>query len=159
MKNNKKKIAILCGMLVLLVATGVLNFYLSERAKTPAIDDGQAVSTYFSSYRDDREATRQETFTYLDTIIASEDTSAEAKAAAEAQKLELCTKMEDELTLENLIKARGFDEAVVTMSTENVNVVVSTPDTLESAEVAQILTIITTETEYTPAQVIVVPYT
>lgn len=93
MKNNKKKIAILCGMLVLLVATGVLNFYLNDRAKTPIVDDGQAVSTYFSSFRDDREATRQEMFTYLDTIIASDEASAEAKAAAETQKLELCTKM------------------------------------------------------------------
>lgn len=44
------------------------------------------------------------------------------------------------------------------MSTDNINVVVSTPETLESAEVAQILSIITTETEYTPVDVIIVPY-
>lgn len=159
MKANKKKIIVLCGMILLLVATGVLNYYLNSRNNSQEpTGDGTVVATYFSDYRDYRETTRQETFTYLDTIILSDASSAEAKAAAETQKLDLCSKMETELIIENLIKAKGFDDAVVSMTTGNINVVVKTADSLDSAQVAQILAIVTEQTDYKATEVIIIPY-
>ena len=64
---------------------------------------------------------------------------------------------ENELVLENLIKARGFEDACVTMSTGNVNVVVKDGD-LNSQDVAQILWIVTEETGCSATDVVVVPY-
>ena len=65
--------------------------------------------------------------------------------------------METELVLEGLIKAKGFKDCVVTMSTENVNVVVMDEElTLE--ESAQILDIIVSETDYTAPNVVIIPY-
>ncbi len=72
-------------------------------------------------------------------------------------KIDLVGAMESELILEGLIKARGFKDAVVTLTSENVNVIVQ-DEQLESAEVAQILTIITDETGTTAGNVIIVPY-
>lgn len=162
MKNgNKKKIIVLCSMLVLLVATGFLNFYLNGKLGDNSDmggDGGIVTTTYFGTFRSDREAQRQEIFTYLDSIVASEASSEEAKAAAESQKLELCEKIEQELTLENLIKASGFEDAVITMSTGNLNVVVKADNELDNSQIAQILSIITRETTYTPSQVVIVPY-
>lgn len=157
---NAKKVIVLCSMVALLVLTGVLNFVLNGDLLSnddPTQVDGGAVTTFFSNYRTDRETARAEEMSYLDAIISSEDSSAEAKATAEEMKQELLANIETELVIENLIKAKGFEDAIVTMSTDNVNVIIQKAE-LESTEVAQILGIILEETDYTASDVIVVPY-
>ncbi len=160
---NGKKVLVLCCMVALLVVTGVLNYVLNTRLNdegNDVINNGgeDAVATFFSSYRSNRETARAEEFSYLDAIIASESTSAEVKATAEEKQVELLSFIENELVLESLIKAKGYDDAVVTMSTNNLNVIVNKAE-LTSEEVSKILGIILEETDYTASQVYVVPYT
>lgn len=157
---NAKKVIVLCSMVALLVLTGVLNFVLN--GDLLSIDDpttvgGDAVTTFFSDYRTNRETARAEEMSYLDAIISSEDSSAEAKTTAEEMKQELLGNIEAELVIESLIKAKGFEDAIVTMSTENINIIVDQPE-LEAAQVSQILGIILEETDYVATQVVVVPY-
>jgi stage III sporulation protein AH len=156
--SNKKKIIIIVSMVILLVATVTANVLLNKAQSNPIDnpDDSKEVS-YFNTYRTDREAARNQEFSYLDSIITSTSSTTEAKASAEAMKLELCTMMEKELTLENLIKAQGFEDAIITINTNNINVVVNDQELIAS-DVAQILTIITTETEFTADKVVVIPY-
>lgn len=156
--SNKKKIIIICTMVVLLVAAAYLNVLLNNRQNaTGNIDDNTTTVSYFSSVRADRDTTRTQSFSYLDAIINSESSSAEVVATAQAKKLELVNFAEQEMVLEGLIKARGFEDAFVTLETSNVNVIVKDAE-LESSEVAQILTIITSETGCSPTNVIIVPY-
>lgn len=160
---NGKKVLVLCCMVALLVVTGVLNYVLNTRLNdegNDVINNGgeDAVATFFSSYRSNRETARAEEFSYLDAIIASESTSAEVKATAEEKQVELLSFIENELVLESLIKAKGYDDAVVTTSTNNLNVIVNKAE-LTSEEVSKILGIILEETDYTASQVYVVPYT
>lgn len=160
---NGKKVLVLCCMVALLVVTGVLNYVLNTRLNdegNDVINNGgeDAVATFFSSYRSNRETARAEEFSYLDAIIASESTSAEVKATAEEKQVELLSFIENELVLESLIKAKGYDDAVVTMSTNNLNVIVNKAE-LTNEEVSKILGIILEETDYTASQVYVVPYT
>lgn len=160
---NGKKVLVLCCMVALLVVTGVLNYVLNTRLNdegNDVINNGgeDAVATFFSSYRSNRETARAEEFSYLDAIIASESTSAEVKTTAEEKQVELLSFIENELVLESLIKAKGYDDAVVTMSTNNLNVIVNKAE-LTSEEVSKILGIILEETDYTASQVYVVPYT
>ena len=156
MKTNKKKIIILVSLVVLLVATGVLNYFLNLRAKPE--EDDMTTPTFFMSYREDREATRAEEILYLDSIITSATSDEATIAAAQETKLALIDIMEMELALEGLIKARGFEDCIVTISTENINVVVKCDDELTPQESAQILNIIVTETPYTAVNSILVPY-
>lgn len=163
LSSNAKKVIILCSMVALLVLTGVLNFALnsdwfSDTQQTGQVSDGGAVETFFNTYRTSRETARAEEMSYLDAIISSETSTDEAKATAETMKQDLLNNIEAELVIESLIKAKGFDDAVVTMSTNNVNVIVNKSE-LESQEVAQILSVILEETEYTASEVVVVPYT
>ena len=65
--------------------------------------------------------------------------------------------MENELLLERLIQARGFRDVIVTLSDKNCTVVVA-DDNLEAQEVAQILSVVTSETSYTANDVIVCQY-
>ncbi len=156
--SNKKKIIIICTMVVLLVAAAYLNVLLNNKQNTTGILDGNTtVVSYFSSVRADRDTTRAQSFSYLDAIINSESSSVETVATAQAKKLELVNFAEQEMVLESLIKARGFEDAFVTLETSNVNIIVKDAE-LDSSEVAQILSIITAETGCSPNNVIIVPY-
>ncbi len=162
MKGNKKKIAVLSVMLVLLVASAVLNVLLNnkltkQQGQVANVDNKPTVTETFSSFRSTRETTRQELFDYLDAIITAESSSKDAKSAAETQKQSVCKQMEDELLLERLIQARGFRDVIVTLSDKTCTVVVADDD-LQANEVAQILSIVTSETDYTANDVVVCRY-
>ncbi|HKL94221.1 MAG TPA: SpoIIIAH-like family protein [Clostridia bacterium] len=157
MKLNKKKVLVLVAMVVLLVATGVLNWALNTNFYKEEIPTVTTVETFFSAYRTDRTTTRQEEFLLLDAILSSENSSEEAKVAAENQKLEIALRVEDELVLEGLIKSKGFADAIVTMTSKNVNVVVNTEE-ITNAQATQILDIITSGTTYLATNVKIIPY-
>lgn len=157
-KPRTKKIIVLSVMVALLVATGVLNWALNDRLTASGPIDANAVTeTFFSAYRSEREATRESEFLYLDAIISSETSSEAAKTAAEEQKLGLVERMEKEMQLESLVKAKGFEDAIVTMSDSGVNVVVGTAE-LTAEQAAQIYDIVRSETDLTAGDVKIIPY-
>ena len=93
MKTKTKKIIVLSVMVALLVATGVLNFVLSDKLNKTSTDvAGQqdtVTQTFFAAARSDRDATRELEFLYLDAIIEfrgefgkSKDNGARAKNVA-----------------------------------------------------------------------------
>ncbi|MFA6666817.1 MAG: SpoIIIAH-like family protein [Bacilli bacterium] len=155
MVSKKKKILVLSIMVVLLVATGFLNLTLSNNIVTEA---GTTSSNFFTTYRADRTSTRNEEQLYYEAIISSASSSADAKAVAEAKKIELIQTMELELVVEGLIKAKGFEDAIVTLTTSNINVIVKAPDaTLLSTEVAQIFEIVKEQTTGTIDNIKIIP--
>lgn len=160
MKVNKKKIIVLVSLVVLLAGVACLNYFLTvQKTKTngTTADMSAATPTFFSTYRDDRKATRSQEILYLEEIMASATSDETTVSNAEKMYLDLVDTMETEATLEGLIKAYGFDDCIVTISDSNVNVVIKDSElTLE--ETAQVLAIITEQTEYTAADVVVIPY-
>ncbi|MDE5756472.1 MAG: SpoIIIAH-like family protein [Clostridia bacterium] len=163
LSSNAKKALVLCCMVGLLVVTGVLNFVLNSQINNStdvgsnAGGDGTAVETFFNSHRSNRETARAEEFSYLDAIIKSDSASETVKASAEQKQVELLEFIEKELVLESIIKAKGFDDAVVTMSTNNLNVIVNKAE-LTSQDVAQIVGAMLSETNYNRNQVYVMSY-
>lgn len=160
--SNKKKIIIICSMVVLLVAAAYLNVLITKKTtKTVSNtinDDSSTTVSFFTSYRSARDASRQETFMYYDSIINSETASAAAITSAEGKREELVGFTETELILEGLIKAKGFEDAVVTISTANVNAIVKKDGEIDATDAAQILSIITEETGVSASKVIITPY-
>ena len=156
---NAKKVIVLCSMVALLIVTGTLNFVLNDKIVRSG-NDGNTVTTaetFFTSCRTERETARAEEFALLDAILSSDTSTEELIASANEKKLELIDVIERELVLEGLVKAQGFEDAVVTMSEDNINVVVSQSE-LTSEQVAGILSVILSETDYNATQVVVVPY-
>lgn len=158
MLSKKKRIFVLIGMVALLGAAACLNIFLNRNNEKQASGegDGNTYGSFFQTYRADRQSTRDQTMLYYDAIIANEASSAEAVANAEAAKLALAKNMEVELVIEGLIKSLGFEDAVVTNTTENINIIVKAPE-LTSAEAAQILEIVTTETDKVANDVRIIP--
>lgn len=140
--KKRTKIIILSAMVLLLGVTGYLNVVLNNSVSNSTTNDNsQTTSSYFASYRNDRESTRDQEMLYLDAIISNETSSEVAIKAAEENRLALIKQMDQELVVEGLIKAKGFEDCVVTISTDNVNAVVKAKQ-LNATEVAKIVAII-----------------
>ncbi len=144
--SKKKKIIVLASMVALLVLTGCLNYFLNRPSDQPAGGDSSVTySDYFAASRADRDTSRSETVLYYETIIGNEATSAEAKANAEKDLAALVSGIDTEQRLETLIKALGFDDCLVTVGKENINVIIKS-DALTDQEVAQVLEVVNSET-------------
>lgn len=145
--KKKTKIFILVGMVLLLGVTGYLNIALNNRV-TQTGGSEITSANYFSTYREDRQSTRDQELLYYDAIITSESSSAEAIQNAETKKLALVAQMESELVIEGLIKAKGFSDCIVTNIDPNVKIVVKcNAATLTTNEVAQIVSIVKEQTK------------
>ena len=151
--KNGKKIAVLVGMAALLFVTGFVNYKLTKKAEITSSSTTEVVQTassasFFVSYRNDRTETRNREIDILDAIIASPTSTTEAKETANQKRVTLLSTMEKELVLEGLIKSAGFEDAVVTTTTENYNIIVKNGNgELSSADVAKILDIVLQETK------------
>lgn len=155
MLSKKKKIIIVSAFCLLLAVTGALNIILNNNI-LKATDEPITTANFFITYRSDRKDTRDQSILYLDAIIASTTASAEAKTAAETKKQELITLMNQELVLEGLIKAKGFDDVIVSTSTTNLNVIIKSAE-LTEAEVAQIVDVIKGQTNYSIDNIKIIP--
>lgn len=166
-KINRKTIVI-ASMVLLLLVTGFLNWkYTQAKAGQEAQgngttnqqpDDGITTTSTFSDYRLERERTRTQEITYIDSIISNTNTDQETLAEAQLMKLELTDTMEKEMLLEGLLKAKGFEDVFVTLGDQSINVVVKDAE-LSQAEVAQILELVQRETSMSAMNVKIIPTT
>ena len=143
-------------MVLLLGVTGYLNVMLNNSVSLENQTATQTPASYFSTYRTTRESTRDQEMLYYDAIIANETSTEEAVKNAENSKLELISQMEKELVVEGLIKAKGFEDCVVTISDSNVNAVVKA-DELSSTEVAQIVAVIQSQLKTSIENIKIIP--
>lgn len=146
MFTKKKKIIILASMVMLLVITGFLNIKLNSGVNKTQTVSGYNSATFFETYREDRTSNRNESIAYYNSIISSTYSSKEAIKAAEEKKQMLIENMTLELTMEGLIKAKGFNDAIVCCSDSYVNVIVKA-ETLADSEVAQIVEVVQGQTQ------------
>ena len=144
----------LCLLLAAAVVTNVLvNKYKATVEKTgsqnaPEVMQVSAQSgsqtDFFAAYRDERDSVRTQELAYLDAIVA-QGADTETLSDAQKQKLELVNAMETELTVENLVRAKGFSDVIVSIHKGNISVVVGA-ESLNDEQVAQILDIVLRET-------------
>ncbi len=150
--------------LCLLVAAAVVTNLIVNRSQTRATaktdqtnvtavtaQSGSKDLNFFAAYREERDNVRTQELAYLDAIVA-QGADQETLSDAQKQKLDLVNAMETELTVENLVRAKGFSDVIVSIHEGNVNVVVGT-DRLNDEQVAQILDIVLRETGKTAENV------
>ena len=153
--NKKKKIIILSLMIALLAVTAVCNFLLSGNS----VYEDSTSTAYFSEYRSQRSSSRNEQILQLEKIIAESEANSEVRETALTQKMQLTALTEQELKLETLIKAYGYEEVVVTMSitSPNVSVIVKN-DAFDQADAVKIYNLLSQETEVDSENINIIPY-
>ena len=155
--SKKKKIVILSVMVGLLLLTGYLNVALNSSLTSSATTQTSATSAnFYATYRTEREATRMQEIQFYDSIIASASSTSEAKLEAEANKIALISQMEKELVTEGIIRGKGFNDAIVTTSSSNVNIFVKASE-LSGAEVAQITNIVREQLNVEIDKIVIIP--
>ena len=156
--SNKKKIVLMSGLVLLLAVTAVFNFVLA--GANPSASTGGAVtaSNYFTSYRTERTATRNEEILQLDSVIALYEAGTAEYEEAVDMKMEIVTAMEQELVIETMIKSLGFSDCVVSVSTasDNVNVFINSSE-LNYDTALQIYNMLKNETGIVAGNIIIMP--
>ena len=115
---------------------------IEEGVETSAA--GLATSSFFIQSRLDRNKNRSFYIETLNGIVSDPNIDSSVKEMAQTEMLSLIKKSETESIIENLIKAKGFKDALVIMGEDSVNVIVDS-EKLTQAQVAQIKDIVTRE--------------
>ena len=160
--TKKKKIIVLSVMIGLLIITGYINVALNNSLSSPNTSPTTSTQTsattqsFYTTYKNERESTRKQELQFYEAIIASTTSSKEAKQEAEDNKLALINQMEKELVVEGIIVGKGFDDAIVTQSSANVNVFIKSAE-LNSSEVAMITDVVREQLGVDIDKIIIIP--
>jgi len=159
--TKKKKIIVLSVMIGLLILTGYINVALNNSLSntanpTTTTQASTVTESFYTTYKTERESTRKQEIQFYEAIIASSTSSEEAKDEAEKNKLDLINQMEKELVVEGIIVGKGFDDAIVTQSSANVNVFIKSAE-LNSSEVAIITDVVREQLGVDIEKIIIIP--
>ena len=105
-----------------------------------------AETNYFKTVRAEREATRKEAIALLKETVENVKADEAAKTEAGKKMSEIALRIEKEASIETLVKAKGFEDAVVVIGEEGVNVIVKGEELL-SSQTLQIQDAVMSETE------------
>ncbi len=159
--SKKKRFFIITAFCLLLLVTGTINVLvnnsiISKDRSTPTDATVVTAGNFFTNYRTNRTSTRNEELLCLDAIIASSTSSTEAIANAEKEKIKLVSAMESEMTIEGLIKAKGFEDVIISDLNNSITVIVKSAE-LNKAEVAQIVDVVQNQTTYDIENIKIIP--
>ena len=168
MKKIKKRGAIY-GVIALLLCVAVyLNWsYVDTPDELLAADQTNRDSTetsgtaedkdYFAASRLSREQARDEAVSTLKELSESETADQTSKDEAAAHISALAEDSVTEANIESMIRAKGYEDAVVMIGDESVNVVVATPEGgLQATDVTVIKDIVVAEAGVTAGQIKIV---
>lgn len=110
---------------------------------------------YFTATALDRKEARDEAIDVLKLVTENTEATEEARAEAAEKISKIAVDIQNEASIETLVKAKGFEECVAVISEDSVSVIVSAEE-LQAAETAQILTIVYETTGILPENVSII---
>jgi stage III sporulation protein AH len=128
---------------------------LSDRAPD-AGPEAAGKEGFFVEYRLQRERARGQQVEILREIINSPSSAGDTRQVAQDQLLGISRSVAKEARVENLLKARGYRDAVVCVDQKGVTVVVESPG-LNSPEEARLIELVSRETGFGEQGIIIVP--
>lgn len=138
-KDNKKNIEVVDS------ETSKVEEKVTETSKEIqsqlASEKNMKKATYILDMKMTREKQRNELTQDLNEMINNPSTSQESIKEASSMKLQIVKDQETELKIENLLSAKGFEDALVYISNGNVNVVVNETK-LEKSDAAKVFDLV-----------------
>lgn len=128
---------------------GNLDGYTDSSASPNAGGD------YFTAAALSREEARDEALDVLKLVSESSEASDEARAEAAEQISKIALDIQNEASIETLVKAKGFEDCVAIISDDTVSVIVSA-ENLAASQTAQILSVVYDTTGITPDKVTII---
>lgn len=130
----------------------------SEVEGTPgeAVLTSGSAETTVAQAKVTREQVRAQNKETLQSIIDNTNISDEEKQDAVAQMVQMTQLSEQETAIETLMAAKGFSEAVVSLTADSADIVVNAKE-LTDANRAQIEDIVTRKTDIAPENIVITP--
>lgn len=119
------------------------NTELGELGKAEATSN----RNYFVEYRLSRDKLRAGMVDRLNDIVVNTQTTEANRSKAQEEIMKIGKTSDKELQIEGLVKSKGFEEALVFFTDEDIKVVVSR-DELTEQDMVKILDIVKSETSY-----------
>lgn len=130
---NKKQVAIIVSLLVLIICAGVLATKVNSPFSVASSDMGTSKSKstastdtsksteddYFTEARLARDQVTSKTVETLKTIIDDKNTTKESKDNAASKSTLIQAQSVNQNKIETILKGKGYDEAVCTIDDEN----------------------------------------
>ncbi len=154
MKTKTKKIIIIAVMVVLLGVTGYLNIALNSSATQQT--SGGVTLDFYTKYRDYREETRSKELLIYESILNNASSTAEQIADAQSKMKAIQATLSLEFALESQIGVYGYDDVVVSCSSDIINVMVKA-ESLTQNQVDQIVSILQRETNAVIDNIKIIP--
>ena len=129
---------------------------VEEGAQAVVAEASTGEKDAIATFRMEREQLRAMQKAQLNEIVHGDGTEAEIASLAQRQLIELCSREEHELTLEGLLALRGFDDPVVTVQSDSVNVLLRR-EIVTQQECSVILDLVCRETGVQSGNVKIIP--
>ncbi|MBP3580915.1 MAG: SpoIIIAH-like family protein [Clostridia bacterium] len=102
-----------------------------------------------------KEKSRDEALETLQVVVDSAETLPDVKDKALTEIMQIASDIETETTIEEMIKAKGFEDCIAIISGQNINVIVKS-DGLITSDIAQITDIVKNETGFSAENIRIV---
>jgi stage III sporulation protein AH len=127
-----------------------------ENAGEAVLVSNTVNGNFFEEAKLSREQTRAKNKETLTDLVNNDNVSASQKNKAMNEIMKMSDISEKETATENLLAAKGFEEAVVTISDESVDVIVNAEDLTEQ-QIAQIADVVKRKTECDADKIVISP--
>ncbi len=164
----KRKQVVVISMAVLIAAAGYLNYSYNKSGEQDVEEisadkpigavtlvDNSLDGDFMEQARLDREISRSKAIETLQGIADDEQSGDESRKAAELEAVSMAKVTEDESRIETLIKAKGFEDAVIYISDGKVSAIIKSQE-LDGAGVAKVVDIISEQTGIAPENIKVI---
>lgn len=133
------------GSIIDNVGEGALVSGMVDNLSVVNSENNSLNDAYFVSAKLERDRTYGEQIEIQENILYNESSDDNMKKIAQEQINYISNNLNKEMSIETLLKAKGFDDTVAIINEDNVNVVVKAVDELDIAQVAQIQSIVMRE--------------
>ena len=158
--NNRKRLLAAAAIAALLALDGLAAYRLGARVSRASASADMPASVEardpLDQFRLEREQLRAREAAQLNEIIYNEKSEADVVRMAQEQLLDLMNRADQEMTLEGLLRGRGFEDALVSVSGRSANVLIR-KETVTRQESAVILELVMRETGLTGGNVKIIP--
>ncbi len=165
---KKKTVVAIVGMTVFVLIAIAVNWKFSllgnlfspsgDNAQDPSVEAGAVTQdTYFDNARYSRSQSREEALGLLNEIINDDAVDEDTKKNAYDQVVAYAKITEGEAALENVLKAKGFAECIVFLTSDTATVVVAA-ESLTEPQSAQIFDAVLSQTGFESGSVKIVTY-
>ncbi len=132
------------------------NVASKDNAGEAVLVSNSVAGNYFDEAKLSREQTRAKNKETLTELVNNKNTSSAQKEKAMNEIMKMTEINEKETATENLLAAKGFDEAVVTIVDDSVDVIVNAEELTEQ-QIAQIEDVVKRKTECSPDRIVISP--